>query len=76
MAGLTVIYLSAPFEAPVPKYPAWSLAFRAFLKQYNFQGNVACNIPGSLAEAQQRLKVLGDALRSTRKVVQTDWKYE
>jgi hypothetical protein len=76
MAGLTTMYFSAPFEAPVPNYQAWSLAFKAFLKQYNFQGNVGCNIPGSLAEAQQRLKVMGDAYRSTRKVVQTDWKYE
>jgi hypothetical protein len=76
MAGLTTMYFSAPFEAPVPNYQAWSLAFKAFLKQYNFQGNVGCNIPGSLAEAQQRLKVMGDAYRSTRKVVQTDWKFE
>jgi hypothetical protein len=70
-------YFSAPFDGANPNYAAWIDGFTNFLrKNYAFRGFVRCNKLNSLDEAMQFLQGRRDALGTTRKIIDTTWKYD
>jgi hypothetical protein len=78
LSGPTQIaYFGVPFEASVRNVPAWSAAYKEFLRgKYKFAGVIHCGTLKSLAEAQQRIHQEQDAMRAHWQIVETGWKYE
>ena len=65
-------YFSAAFETGKPDYAAWKKAFAdTLVKQYGFKGAVRCSVSANLADAQVNQRGLMNALRATRKIVET-----
>jgi hypothetical protein len=70
-------YFSAPFQVPNGNSSQWEQAFAQFLqKKYQYTGNVGCVRMGSLSDAQAYIKQLDDAIRPTKKIVETGWEYK
>ncbi len=71
------VYFGVPFEAQVPKIPAWSTAYKEFLRnRYKFAGLVHCQSLKSQPEAQQQQRKVKDRYVAHWKVVETGWKYQ
>jgi hypothetical protein len=70
-------YFSAPFLVHNGNSSNWEQAFAQFLQtKYKYSANVGCIRSGSLADAQAYLKQLDDAMRPTKKIVDTGWEYK
>jgi hypothetical protein len=70
-------YFSAPFLVHDGNSSKWEQPFARFLQtQYKYSANVSCIRSGSLADAHAYLKQLDDALRPTKKIVDTGWEYK
>lgn len=71
------VYFGVPFEAPVQNIPAWSAAYKEFLRnKYKFAGLIHCPTRKTLAEARQQAQKSEDRYRARWKVIETGWKYQ
>jgi hypothetical protein len=70
-------YFSAPFQVPNGNSSQWEQAFAQFLqKKYQYTGYAGCARVGSLSDAQAYIKQLDDAVRPTKKIVETGWGFK
>jgi hypothetical protein len=70
-------YLSAPFPVRDGNTSPWQQAFAQFLQnKYRYTGNVGCVRLGSQSDAQAYLKQMDDAIRPTKKIVDTGWQFQ
>lgn len=71
------VYFGVPFKAPEKDAPAWSAAYKEFLRnKYQFSGPIHCPTQKSLAEARQQAQKVEERYLAHWKIIETGWKYQ